>query len=1198
MPDNVEIQGLEFQIREDSDAAAKGLERLTNTLTALKSATKGGVSGLNSVAKQVEKLKNATAGIDNSAASRIKSFVSAIESTKKLSGVKISSTISKHLNTIREAAGSITSEHISNLNTLRDTLSGFTSIGKSNVGSMVNALAKLPAISEKMGSMDWKGFYSGIQRATRIVAPFAAEMEKIYNGFSVFPSKVQSFIKNSEKFNSAVDKSAKKASLFSGVTNKITFAGFLLALRYAKNAISDWITASNSYQENLNLFTVSMGEYAEQAYEYGERVSEVLGIDLSDWLRNQGVFNTLATGFGVVSDRAYIMSKNLTQLGYDLSSFFNISVEDAMEKLQSGISGELEPLRRLGYDLSDARLKATALALGIDKATNSMTQAEKAELRYYAIMSQVTTAQGDLARTIEAPANQLRILQAQFNAAARAAGNIFIPALNAILPYAVALLKGLRAVAESIASLFGFELTEVDYSGIGTVVGNVASDTGEIDSNLGGAAASAKELQRYLLGIDELNVLPDQSVGSGGSGGGIGGSSGGGGGFDFELPEYDFLGDAVAMRIDEVSKKIEPLIDFLKENTVDILEMVGLIGAGVLAWKLSNKLLSGVKNLVGYFKDGNNELDGWARAARIINGAIIVAVGLAWSYNVGYEIAKGQTSLTNMIGSVLGPIATGLGGALIGSAIVPGAGLGWGFAIGLTFGFVFEVIGAFKGRQEAMIDAFYQSDVGKQVQGLKSQIESQNQLALDLTARVDTITGAVDEKLLVDLQVAQQLVDDIFRMNAEDNKTATEIAIIQEKINALNGMGLEGIQLSFDTTTNQVIGTKEQINQTIDALLRQYQMEAMRDAYIEAYKAQFDAAQNLNDAIQTGSKLEEKHKSVADQLRDAKLLEAEAYRELSEWMQQTGFDISKPGSRGGLMDKYYELSGKVAEHRKRVEELSIEESELSGAMRDSRDTIQNSLTAFDNAREKVNFTTTSFEDLVRTMNNQVDPAFDSGANTAYGYGEGILSGSQEVQTSAVQLAQDMMKRFDATLGIHSPSTVFKEKGKYTVQGLANGIKENAYLVENAWKSMLNNMLSKMQLFINNSRNALNSMLRNFANSMNSVYVNGSSGKVSYNPPGYINVPQVMANGGFVDKGQLFVAREAGPELVGRIGSKTAVANQDQIVEAVAAGVYRAVSQAMGDGQTDIYLDGEKVFEVVKKQNNRERMRTGKNPLLV
>lgn len=160
------------------------------------------------------------------------------------------------------------------------------------------------------------------------------------------------------------------------------------------------------------------------------------------------------------------MSKNLTQLGYDLSSFFNISVEDAMQKLQSGISGELEPLRRLGYDLSQARLEATALSLGIDKSVQSMTQAEKAELRYYAIMTQVTTAQGDLSRTLEAPANQLRVLSAQFNMAARAIGNIFIPALNTILPYAIAVVQVIREIANAIASLFGFEMTEVDYSGI------------------------------------------------------------------------------------------------------------------------------------------------------------------------------------------------------------------------------------------------------------------------------------------------------------------------------------------------------------------------------------------------------------------------------------------------------------------------------------------------------------------------------------------------------------------------------------------------------------------------------------------------------------------------------------------------------------------------------------------------------------
>lgn len=726
----------------------------------------------------------------------------------------------------------------------------------------------------------------------------------------------------------------------------------------------------------------------------------------------------------------------------------------------------------------------------------------------------------------------------------------------------------------------------------------MASSTGEVDSNLGSAADSAKKLQRYLLGIDELNVLPDQSVGSGGSGGGIGGSSGGGGGFDFELPEYDFLGDAVAMRIDEVSKKIEPLIDFLKENTVDILEMVGLIGAGVLAWKLSNKLLSGVKNLVGYFKDGNNELDGWARASQIINGLIIVAIGLKWSYDVGYEIAKGQTSLTNMVGAVLGPIATGIGGALIGNGIAPGVGAGVGFAIGLTIGFVMEVVGAYVGQKQAMIDAFYQSDVGQELQALKSQIESKNQLVLDLTARVSTITGAIDDSLLVDLQLAQQLVDDIFRMNADDNKTAAEIAVIQEKITMLNGLGLDGIRLAFDETTQQVVGTKDEIQKTIDTLLQQYKVEALRESYIEAYRNQYDAILDVQDATAEFTDAQRKQKDASDKLQSSSEKLKDAQKELSEWLQQTGFDISKPSTYGGLLDKYMELSDEVKRYKDEVDKQNIALDEMSGYVQDTKTYLENSMTAYDTASEKVNQITTDFENLVGTMNEQVEPAIDSGKNTMIGYADGIEQGSIVSENAIKQAAQDALDSFNEKMGIHSPSTVMKEKGLYTIQGLANGIKDNAYLAENAWKNMLNKMLTKTQTFANNARSAFNSVLRGFANSMNSVYVNQSSGKVSYTQMGYVSVPQVMANGGFVDKGQLFVAREAGPELVGRIGNKTAVANQDQIVEAVAAGVYRAVSQAMGDGQTDIYLDGEKIFEVVKKQNNRERMRTGKNPLLV
>lgn len=350
------------------------------------------------------------------------------------------------------------------------------------------------------------------------------------------------------------------------VMKGIKWSTMYVGIRKVSSLIAKAITKSNAYQENLNLFTVAMGKYADKAYEYGQTVSDVLGIDFSQWVRNQGVFMTLATGFGVVGDRAYIMSKNLTQLGYDLSSFFNISVEDAMQKLQSGISGELEPLRRLGYDLSQARLEAVALSLGIDKSVSSMTQAEKAELRYYAIMTQVTTAQGDLARTLDAPANQLRILKAQFEMAAQAIGNIFIPALNAILPYAIAVVQVIREIANAIAALFNFELTPVDYSG----VGELASGAGDLATGLDDAAGAAKKLKQYTAGFDELNVFAPANASGSGAGGG------GGTGFDFEMPEYDFLGDAISTKIGAIKEMIK---SGLAEITVIVSGFLLAVGA-------------------------------------------------------------------------------------------------------------------------------------------------------------------------------------------------------------------------------------------------------------------------------------------------------------------------------------------------------------------------------------------------------------------------------------------------------------------------------------------------------------------------------------------------------------------------------------------------------------------------------------------
>ena len=714
MADNVEIQGLEFQIVNDSTQAVTGLQNLINTLNRLKTATNGGATGLSKTAQGIRELSNSLKGLNSGDASqKITRLTNALTALSQVGNVKISSSIANQLTAINTALAGLKWTDGDKLTSLANGLRPLSELGKANMTTFINQLSKLPKVIEDLEAADIDKFTQQMTALAAAMKPFADEMQKVSNGFSAFPSKIQKLITSTEKYNASARKATSTTGEFTSGLKALNVAAVAITFRKIGHFIAQAVTESNKYQEDLNLFTVALGQYAAEAQNYAEKVSDVMGIDPAQWLRNQGVFNTLLTGFGDTAERAQLMSQNLTQLGYDISSFFNISIEDAMQKLQSGISGELEPLRRLGYDLSQARLEQTALNLGIKESVANMTQAEKAELRYYAIMTQVTTAQGDMARTLEAPANQLRILQAQLTQATRAIGNIFIPALNAILPYAIAVVQVIREIANALANLAGFKLTEVDYSG----VNSAAVGAGSLADNLDDAAGAAKKLKQYTAGFDELNVFAPNT----GSGSGAG--AGGAGGFDFDLPTYDFLGDAVQTRIGEIKKMIE---DTLAEITtivsgfmlavgailvvtgVNIPLGVGLMAAGAvglaatvgLNWTaMSSELASTLALITGVvggfllalgaimaFSGANLPL---GIALMALGGASLVSAAVINWHNSDRHLTDALTTLTGVlagaslaVGAMLAftGVATGLGIALmaVGAVtLVSAAALNW-----------------------------------------------------------------------------------------------------------------------------------------------------------------------------------------------------------------------------------------------------------------------------------------------------------------------------------------------------------------------------------------------------------------------------------------------------------------------------------------------------------------------------------------
>ena len=398
---------------------------------------------------------------------------------------------------------------------------------------------------------------------------------------------------------------------------------------------------STDFFETANYFNVVMGQYTEDAYKYAQSVGDALGLDESQWMQNQATFMSLATTFGNTSDSAYLMSKNLTQLVYDLSSLKNVNADVAMQKLRSAFAGEIEPLRDWGVDLSKANLQLVALNNNIDKSFDSMTQAEKSQLRYVTIMNQLEYAMGDLSNTLNSPGNQLRLLEMAALKAARAFGNIFIPILNKVIPVVIAMANAIRALFERIAALFGFEYPEMkNWDKYSDSVGGVAD-------SLDDATGSAKALKKQLAGFDEINNLTtNQGSGSGSA------VAGGFGGLD--LPTYEslgksFLGDALDQKVASITEKLQKFGEIIKE----LLPIFVAVGTALLVW---NGYFAGL-NIIGGITSKFQIFWGVLKANPVLAIVSLIAglvAALIYLYNTNEDVRVKIDAILATMGETVG----------------------------------------------------------------------------------------------------------------------------------------------------------------------------------------------------------------------------------------------------------------------------------------------------------------------------------------------------------------------------------------------------------------------------------------------------------------------------------------------------------------------------------------------------------------
>ena len=403
------------------------------------------------------------------------------------------------------------------------------------------------------------------------------------NSFTQLSDKVDD-VNNSLQEISKNSSGGLFSGLLGGFTGLAVQAGIAwTAITKVATTLGDITMQAASYYETLNLFATTLGDKAQEGMEWVEMFSGALYLDPANVMQYMGGFNSLIKGLGVGVDDAYLMSQQLTQLTYDLASFKNLDFETAFQKLQSGISGEIEPLRNVGVALSEATLQELAYQLGIEKSVSAMSEAEKAQLRYIQIMRSSTDWQADMGKTLMSPANAIRVVREQFGLLARAIGNVFIPILMAIIPVVMVVTKALTALANLLAdivgNIFGFELDfSLDTSSFDTGIGDMTTGLEDV-----GAAAedATSKLNTTLAPFDELNNVQThtESAGSGAGAGGLGG-----GDLGVDLPTYDALSkltDELSTKIDDLKAKFGELGEVLVDiwNSEPVQAFVGTIQA-------------------------------------------------------------------------------------------------------------------------------------------------------------------------------------------------------------------------------------------------------------------------------------------------------------------------------------------------------------------------------------------------------------------------------------------------------------------------------------------------------------------------------------------------------------------------------------------------------------------------------------------
>lgn len=682
---DVDITSLSVEISAESQGAELNIDKLATAISNLR--TKGNVAkvvnSLDRLAGSIAALKQASAGM--SGLDKITSFLNGLSNVNTTASAKSINTVVNAIKKIPAAVSGLNgvdfysmSGSITQLTNALAPLSILDASSLKALGSAFNAIGKVPDLTDKLKATDLDSFASSCQKISAALTPLASQLDKVGNAFAKLPPQLSKVVTQANRVTAANEKQRKSyLSLSNQMNGFMRNMAKLVSLKAVAEYLGNAVAKFNDFYEATDLFHNAMGNLSGEADTLISKMQGLLGVDPTKAMTYMATIQSLGTSFGLASDKAYVLSKNLTQLAYDEGSYWNKDVAETFTAMSSAISGEIEPIRRLGIDLTQARLQQELLALGFNKQVSSLSQADKAVLRYIAIMKQTANVQGNLAQTIQSPANQIKILKAQLDMLAKSVGSLLYPALKSILPPLIAAVQLIREFVEWAAKLMGVKVVFTDFTKSADSVGGIGD---AMDDTADSTKKAAKALKDYTMGFDELNII-DPTQGSSSSGGG---ASAGNILGDVDLSGYDMF--------KQYNEELAKQIDASKQKIKAMLPLIATVATALAAWKLTNLItdivdaiskMNALKSIVlglGVFTVGivleitgikdaiENGVNG-KNFAEIVLGALIGTTGAA-------ILGKGIAQF----------IVTGFGNTAVGAAIKAAGGSTAGAIIGAAVG--------------------------------------------------------------------------------------------------------------------------------------------------------------------------------------------------------------------------------------------------------------------------------------------------------------------------------------------------------------------------------------------------------------------------------------------------------------------------------------------------------------------------------